>query len=58
MLVRRLLYCCLFFVVAAYFTGVANACTSAIVSGKCTPDGRPLLGKTAIQALCRTLSTG
>ena len=45
MLVRRLLYCCLFFFVAAYFTGVANACTSAIVSGKCTPDGRPLLWK-------------
>lgn len=31
------------------------ACTSAVVSGKVTPDGRPLLWKTVIRTICEIM---
>ena len=45
MLRYRLLCCCLLCTLLGYQADVACACTSAIVSGRCTPDGRPLLWK-------------
>lgn len=38
-----------------WFATPVQACTSAVVSGKVTPDGRPLLWKTVIQTLCGTI---
>lgn len=37
------------------FTTPVQACTSAVVSGKVTPDGRSLLWKTVIQTLCEIM---
>lgn len=37
------------------FATPVQACTSAVVSGKVTPDGRPLLWKTVIRTLCETI---
>lgn len=37
------------------FATPVQACTSAVVSGKVTPDGRPLLWKTVIRTLCKTI---
>lgn len=37
------------------FATPVQACTSAVVSGKVTPDGRPLLWKTVIQTLCEIM---
>lgn len=31
------------------------ACTSAVISGKVTPDGRPLLWKTVIRTICEII---
>lgn len=38
-----------------WFATPVQACTSAVVSGKVTPDGRPCFGKTVIQTLCEIM---